>query len=92
MGGVNTVAVTLALVGLVALLSIPPAGAVLDDVCRPQGFRAWVSSNISTEEFWRAQQYALKQERARLEEAPRSEAALARIAVLTHCESVIASR
>ena len=57
------------LVGLVALVSIPPAGVALDDQCRPQGLRAWISANISTEEFWSAQVVAVSHERERLKVA-----------------------
>jgi hypothetical protein len=54
------------LVGLVALVSIPPAGVALDDQCRPQGLQAWISANVSAEEFWSAQVVALSHERERL--------------------------
>jgi hypothetical protein len=54
------------LVGLVALVSIPPAGVALDDQCRPQGLRAWISAKVSTEEFWSAQVVAVSHERERL--------------------------
>ena len=57
------------LVGLVALVSIPPAGVALDDQCRPQGLRAWISASISTEEFWSAQVVAVSHERERLKVA-----------------------
>ena len=60
---VNTAALaTFALVGLGALVSIPPTGVAFDDACRPQGFRAWVSANISGEEFWESQLGAAKRE------------------------------
>ena len=50
-------------------VSIPPAGVALDDQCRPQGLRAWISANISTEEFWSAQVMAVSHERERLKVA-----------------------
>ena len=47
----------------VALMSIPPAGVALDNQCRPQGLRASISANVSTEEFWSAQVVAVSRER-----------------------------
>ena len=40
---------------LLMWLSVPPTTFALDETCQPQGLRAWASSNINSEEFWRAQ-------------------------------------
>jgi hypothetical protein len=51
------VAVTfVAIAGIVlGWLSAPPTSFALDENCQPQGLRAWTSSNINSEEFWRSQ-------------------------------------
>src|SRR6478752_2563291 len=40
---------------LLTWLSVPPTTFALDETCQPQGLRAWASSSINSEEFWRAQ-------------------------------------
>ena len=42
-------------------LFAPPTTFALDDSYQPQGLRAWTSSNIDSEEFWRAQLAAAAQ-------------------------------
>ena len=81
---------TFAFMGLAAVLSIPPVGVAFDDSCRPQGFRAWVSANISSEEFWQSQLGAAQRELISLKQAPAEGVSLARIANLTRCKQVIA--
>jgi hypothetical protein len=81
---------TFAFTGLAAVLSIPPIGVAFDDSCRPQGFRAWVSANISSEEFWQSQPGAAQRELISLEQAPAEGTSLARVANLTRCKQVIA--
>ena len=46
---------------LLMWLSVPPTTFALDETCQPQGLRAWASSNINSEEFWRAQLAAAAQ-------------------------------
>jgi len=46
---------------LLMWLSVPPRTFALDGTCQPQGVRAWASSNIDSEEFWRAQLAAAAQ-------------------------------
>ena len=46
---------------LLMWLSVPPTTFALDETCQPQGLRAWASSNIDSEEFWRAQLAAAAQ-------------------------------
>ena len=49
-------AVVVAIAGMVLMwLSAPPTSFALDGNCQPQGLRAWASSNINSEEFWRSQ-------------------------------------
>jgi hypothetical protein len=55
-------AVVVAIAGMVLMwLSAPPTSFALDENCQPQGLRAWASSNINSEEFWRAQLEAAAQ-------------------------------
>ena len=46
---------------LLMWLSLPPTTFVLDETCQPEGLRAWVSSNIDSEEFWGVQLAAAEQ-------------------------------
>ena len=51
---------------LLMWLSVPPTTFALDETCQPQGLRAWASSNIDSEEFWRAQLAAAAQVREQM--------------------------
>ena len=61
-------AVVVAIDGMVLMwLSAPPTSFALDENCQPQGLRAWASSNINSEEFWRAQLTAAARVRSKCE-------------------------
>jgi len=61
-------AVVVAIDGMVLMwLSAPPTSFALDENCQPQGLRAWASSNINSEEFWRAQLAAAARARSKCE-------------------------
>jgi len=52
---------------LLMWLSVPPTTFALDETCQPQGLRAWASSSINSEEFWRAQLTAAARVRSKCE-------------------------
>src|SRR6476660_304243 len=52
---------------LLTWLSVPPTTFALDETCQPQGLRAWASSSINSEEFWRAQLAAAARARSKCE-------------------------
>jgi hypothetical protein len=55
-------AAIVAIAGMLLMwLSVPPTTFALDGTCQPQGLRAWASSSIDSEEFWRAQLAAAAQ-------------------------------
>jgi len=62
-------AVVVAIAGMLLLvwLSVPPTTFALDETCQPQGLRAWASSSINSEEFWRAQLAAAARARSKCE-------------------------
>ena len=61
-------AVVVAIDGMVLMwLSAPPTSFALDENCQPRGLRAWASSNINSEEFWRAQLTAAARVRSKCE-------------------------
>ena len=61
-------ALVVAIAGMVLMwLSAPPISFALDENCQPQGLRAWASSNINSEEFWRAQLTAAARVRSKCE-------------------------
>jgi hypothetical protein len=61
-------AVVVAIAGMLLVwLSVPPTSFALDETCQPQGLRAWASSSINSEEFWRAQLAAAARARSKCE-------------------------